>query len=222
MKKISILLFFFALVGTVKTQAQSNPAKIYANDSTGFTAYPAVGLLENLKLPVKYTQLEINTWISPYVKGKRNYHEYRNLYRYPAPAQKLADSVVLTQCDLLKCFTACLCPTIFPWYISAQAADNKQVTIGDTSNMKTFLGSINNPFNAYLWLQPHDMYADIPLKTSARAKYKKVKNGYLICYKARINGYRHVAFADVTYFIGNDFRVILVSTRHIVETNYQI
>ncbi len=145
---------------------------------------------------------------------KRSQEEYQNLYRYPASAEKLADTIVLTKCDVLRCFDACLCAAVYPWYISAETTDDRLVTVGDTTAMKTFLGKIYNRFNAYLWLILHHMqYREIPVKTSHFFKFKKVKNGFLICYRNMMET-APLTNADLTYFISKDFKITFISKRN--------
>lgn len=215
------MLLYFLTAALQGISQQLDLVKKYANDTTGFTTFPETPLLENLRLPGKYTKLEINTWTYFYASKNNGRYKFKNVSHFPADPQKLPDTIVLSKCDLQKCFTACWCPGFIPWYISAQTLDNKTVTVGDTSSLKAFLGSINNQFNARLWLSLYDKSLSVPNKTYSSFKYKKVKDGYLISYNTRIAN-APATYADVIYFIGSDFRVILLSKKHIVVTNYMI
>ena len=223
MNKLSLTLLWMLFV-TVQAMAQKQDlAKKFASDTTGFTTYPDTFLIENLKLPKKYKKLEINTWSFMYrgAEDKRSKYEYSNQYRYPSHIADRYDTVVLTKCDLMKCFTACWCPSFIPWYISAQTKNGDLITIGDTSQMKTFLSSLKNEFNAYLWLNLHDRSSGVPVRSSHYFKYKKVSNGFLISYRGRISNVP-ATYADMTYFVGNDFRIVLISKKHIEVTNMVI
>jgi len=198
-------------------------AKKFANDTMGFTTYPDTLLFDNLKLPKKYKKLEINEWAFTFraAGDKRPKYQYSNVYRCPSHISDRHDTIVLTKCDLMKCFTACWCPSFTPWYISAQTKNGDLITIGDTSQMKTFLGGLKNEFNAYLWLNLHDQSSDVPIKSSHYYKYKKVSNGFLIIYRTRISNVP-ATYADMTYFVGSDFRIVLISKKNIEVTNMLI
>src|ERR1700759_1664538 len=108
MKKL-LILFISLLVFATASNAQQKKSDLvqqYKDDTTGFTRYIQVNIFENLKLRDKYAIVEINTWVTPYVRGQRDFHIFKNLYRYPAPAQQQPDTLVLTKCDLRHCFTA--------------------------------------------------------------------------------------------------------------------
>jgi len=220
MNKVFFAIMFLMAV-TARLMAQPNSiVEKYANDTAGFKAYPDVFLLDNMKPAKSYKRLEINTINFMYrARGdNRPQDEYRNVYSYPAIAKKSSGTIVLTKCGVLKCFSACWCPDGYPWYISAQTKDNKLITVGDTNAVKTFLSKINDKFNAYFWLQLHHMqYQGIPVKASRFFKYKKVKNGFLISFRDLIET-SPVTNADLTYFISNDFKIRLISTKNVVVT----
>lgn len=194
--------------------------KKYAHDTLGFKPYPDVFLMNYIHPAKKFIGLEINTL------GERRYptHKigYQNLYRYPVNQEKyrLEDTTVLSKIDPAISFTACWCPSYDPWYISVKYKNNNVVAIGDTTALKKFLGKVDNPYNAYLWFQVRGIirYSDIPIKTATykNFKYKKVKHGFLITYTAEPPNGPEDASADVTYFIGEDFKTVLVATRHII------
>jgi len=233
MNKRFFLVLFLLLAAAIPVMAQqpkhdifivatyaNDPSiiKKYLNDTTGFTTYPDTSLLENLKLSKIYKKLEINTWASAYRRrgDNRPGTDYKNLSRYPAPAEKISDTVVLSKCEPLVCFTACWCPSFFPWYISAQTKNNKILTVADTSTMKIFLSKIDNKFKAYLWLRLYDMHEDEPVKTTHYFKYKKVKKGFLIAYNSSFGYDRTPAY--IICFVGEDFKVVLVSKKDLPET----
>ena len=158
----------------------------------------------------------MNTWASAYRPKQDNRPNiyYKNIARYPLPKKQLPDTTVLSKCDPMVCFTACLCPDFYPWYISAKSKNGNILTVADTSTMKTFLGKINNQYKAYLWLRLYDEHEDQPIKTSHYFKYKKVKHGFLIAYNSRNN---KMELADLMCFVGEDFKVVLVSRKHITQ-----
>jgi hypothetical protein len=219
-KLLTYCLLIFSL--TAKGQhARFDPTKAYQNDTTGFTKYPDTFLLENLKLPVKYKRLEINTWVSLYTP-KAYQHQHRNLYRYPAISHPTPDTMVLSKCDLLKCFTGNYGADLQPWYISAQTKKDQVVTIIDTSQLKAFLGKINNKFNAYLWLLHNDLTSGTPIKTEPRFQYKIVSGGFLIKYFTTAdfgtyddNDPPHHAGIEVIFFVGKDFRIVFVRKKNV-------
>ena len=99
--------------------------------------------------------------------------------------------------------------------MSVLTTDNKLVSIGDTTAMKTLLTKIDDPYNAYLWLVLHDMKMGIPDRTRHFLAYKKVKGGFLISHNDIIETAPFTT-ARLTYFVGSDFRIILLSTRNVV------
>ena len=116
-------LVFATLVLTalsVWAMAQQRDAiiKKYINDTTEFTVYPDTPLLSYIKPASPYKQIEINAVVFPYrVTGdKRPRYDFKNVSRYPPPAQKLPDTVVLTKPkpNLQNTFLACDCPSITP------------------------------------------------------------------------------------------------------------
>jgi hypothetical protein len=223
MNRISLIVLLL-MISAITSTAQLPDAiiKKYKDDTTGFVSFPDGFLMENLHLPEKYKKLEINTWVSLYTPGGVKY-QYRNLYRYPVLTRRLPDTAVLSKCDLLKCFAAFNGPSFSTWYISAQLKDNTLKTIGnDTVAIKSFLGNAGNEFNACLWLNVYNtchfyLYeaaSEVPVEISHLVKYKKVDNGFLILTRARISNCP-ISSADLTYFVGNDFRVVLISKKNI-------
>ncbi len=64
MVKTLLIVTLGLILVTAIAVAQKNKdqlIKTYLSDTTGFTTYPEVYLLENLKLPKKYTEFEINS-----------------------------------------------------------------------------------------------------------------------------------------------------------------
>ena len=221
MKKLLIYCLLIFSLAAKGQHARFDPAKAYLNDTTGFTKYPDAFLLENLKLPVKYKRLEINTWVSLYTQ--RTYqHQHRNLYRYPAVAHPKPDTMVLSKCDLLDCFNGNYGADLQPWYISAQTKKGQIVTVTDTSQLKVFLGKTDNKFNAYLWLLHHDLASETPIKTEPRYQYKTVADGTLIKYFTRYdfgtyddNDPQHHAGIEVIFFVGKDFKIVFVRKKNV-------
>ena len=227
-KSFFITLFFLSASTLVMGQQiiyNSPIAKKYINDTTRFMAYPDVFLLENIKPIIACKQLEINTcWeVFSLKKQEKRAIGYKNLYRYPTPAQKLPDSVVLSKGDVSKCFASCWCPSYMPWYISVQTIDNKILTIGDTSTLKGFLGNLDNKFNAYLWMQAAPFlirYQEEPIKTSPGFKYKKVTDGFLIIYNTIDGSASWTTYVDEIYLVTTDFKIIYIGKRNPVRSKY--
>jgi hypothetical protein len=218
------LLQYCLLIFSLAAKGQSapiDPAKAYRNDTIGFTKYPDTYLLQNLKLPVKYRRLEINTWVSLYTK-KGYQHQHQNLYRYPAIAHPKPDTMVLSKCKFSDCFTGNYGPDLQPWYISVQTKNGRIITVKDTVGLKVFLGKTADKFNAYLWLLHNDLTSETPIKTEPHFQYKTVAGGTLIKYFTRYDvgtyddsDQEHHAGIEVIFFVDNDFRIVLVRKKNI-------
>jgi len=227
-KGIFITLFFLGVTTSVMAQQviyNSPAAKKYINDTIGFTAYPVVYLLENIKPAIACKQFEINTcWeVFSLKKQEKRTIGYKNLYRYPTPAQKIPDSAVLSKSNVSKCFASCWCPSYTPWYISVQTVDNQILTIGDTTTLKGFLGNLDNKFNAYLWMHATSFlirYQEEPIKTLPGFKYKKVTDGFLITYNTIDGSASWTTYVDETYLVTTDFKIIYIGKRNPVRSQY--
>lgn len=200
--------------------------KRYQNDTTGFITITDTGMTDSLKPSHRFVAWEVNT-IHTMIYVRHGYppgSPYKNLWRYPKSGIKQADSVLLTHCDLLHSFTACLCADLFPWYMSVKTHDAQLLTVNNESLMQQFLGKIDNPYNAVLWLHVIDETLSEPGQDGRRFHYKKVKNGYLIRYNTRVDEdkHSHVTYGDLTVFMGADFRVLFISKKNVVETNYEM
>jgi len=208
-------LFISVSTGMVLPAPITRSQQLIGNpDSAGFTSYPDAYVLDNLKPDHGYKQLEINTIVPGYRRTT-----YRNLYRFPRTARPFPDSIVLTKSDLSKSFSIEVHPGLLNWYISALDTKNKLITINDTSMMKPFLHNLKNKFNAYLWFQLKIGSSEIPIKTVHTFSYKKVFHGYLIRYRALLTTIP-VSTAELTYFVGDNFRVRLVEKKGIRVSKY--
>ncbi len=204
-KYLIIGIVIFLLPGMLISSGVPPSRQLYYKlDSTGFTFYPHTFLLDSLKLPARYRELEFNTIVSGYKKTI-----YRNLNRFPKPAHLIPDKVVLSKCDPLKTFSAEVHPALLRWYISAYDSKKQVITINDTSLMKSFLHSLKNKFNAYLWFQVKIGFSEIPVRTSHTFSYKRITDGYLIRYRGLLKT-APTSTAELTYFVGDDFSVRLV------------
>lgn len=246
MKKIYLLLFILVtsimpvMAQQIQNQADySQLVEKYKNDTTGFTSYPDVPLLIHISPAKHISKIEIN---KPYSTNHvyddtiyRNGHSYRNLhigpyyiayknlYRYPANTNKIPDSIVLSKLDLLKSFSI-MDLSVNCWYISAQMKNGRIVSVGDTSALRSFLIKIKNPYDAYLWMEAQfttEYDHEVPINASPYYKYKKVKGGFLLgCY-----GPTNTSFATSalkTYFIGEDFQIVIINERHIKHNKNDI
>ena len=221
MKKIVVrALYLMLIISHAMAQSHDAIVKKYQNDTTGFIAYPYTFLLKGLKPAGNYKELEINTWVSLYADRTT---EYRNVCRYPASPVKKPDTVVLSKCNLSKCFAAFNGPLFTPWYLSAETRKNQVITIeNDTIALKTFLGKANNQFNAYFWLvvfntchlSLYESSSEIPVEIPHNVTYKKVHGGFLIRCSCRISNCP-ITTAKLTYFVGDDFRIILLNKQNI-------
>lgn len=195
-------------------QPTSTLVKRYEKDTQGFHAYPDEFLLAKIVPAIKFNKLEINTIWSVYrAKGdERSGYEYRNLYRYPDTDEKDRDTTALSENHYRKCFYTCWCPIGIPWYMSAQTIDNRIITIDDTTSMKRFLGNTTDKFNAFLWLFVNKLTLDIPFRTSASYRYKKITGGLLIKYRSLISA-GPITTAVLTYYVDCNFNITLISTK---------
>lgn len=199
MKKIFLYLFLSSFACSCRAQADSLLAQKYLPDSLHFQSFPQAFLLDSIRPAKKYPVLELNTLL--------NRGEYRNRYRSNG-RKDIPDTVVLSKARG-GFYTFCP-PGGCGWYISAQKG-KKIITIENLTALDNFIGTIDNKYDAYLWLVAQDL-ADsrfVPIQTKPAIEYKLVDGGYLIRFVMRIRDCP-VTSGKVTWFVGSDKKIVLI------------
>jgi hypothetical protein len=197
------ILFILYLTTNGQTYNDSVTIKKYEADTLDFIPFPNAKLLDSIKPKKGFKKWEINTATS--------LTTFYNVYRFPKPKKIVPNTTVLSKC--LKGFGTFCPPSGCAWYISAQR--RKSIfTIEDLAGLSSFLGNIDNKFNAYLWLVSHDLSSSrfVPIETSTSTTYKIVEDGFLISIRIRISDCP-VTQGLVTYFVGYDKRVIHIRSK---------
>jgi hypothetical protein len=201
-KPLILIMLLAGTRSTVNAQLTVDSVLVrqYRDDTLDFIPFPEAYVLDSIKLCKRITTREINTATSRTT--------FRNFYRYPRPKDKIADTIVLSKS--LKGFGTFCPPSGCAWYISAKKK-RKIITVDNLERMSDFIGKVDNKYDAYLWLESQSLAASrgIPVSTNSSIKYKPVKNGYLIRFNMRISDC-FITYADVTYFIGRNKKVVLV------------
>lgn len=182
----------------------------YFNDTVGFINFPNSLLLDSL-IPneaISYWELNLNS-------GDEN---FTNLYKSTKGENKLSnDTFVLTKAN--SSFGTVCPPSSCSWYISTKLKNGKTETVTDWRTLSTFIGKIDNQFDAYLWLTCFNVSPsqNIPLKVSTSLKYKIINDGYLILVNRRV-GDCPIVNADILYFVRKDKNVTFIQ---ILKTIYE-
>lgn len=164
-------------------------------DSGGFR--PLAGFLPDSLQPARGTAYwEINTWT-----GTR----WRNDYR--SDHGQAPDSVVLTRAQ--AGFGMYMAPGSWTWYLSVRSPRGLY-SVHDTAALRRFLGPIDNPWKAALWLYVQGP-ADIlpPPLQYPPARWKAVEGGWLFRMEFTVDSCP-ISSAEVAYFVGRDGRVVYV------------
>lgn len=207
---LSLLVFC-----TTFTQAQvskdSAVIKKYLGDTLRFLPFPQAFLMDGIKPAKGISQWELNTISSENTNTENGVGQAtiaRNLYRHPAPVKRMPDTAVLAKAA--TGFATTCPPHSCAWYISA-VQKSKKISVTNLRQMSAFLGAIDNKFDAYLWLQSQDLAESraIPLTTTRKLFYRQVKDGFLLKLNMRISDC-FITYADVTWFVGSDKKVVLI------------
>jgi hypothetical protein len=201
MKRTGLYLILCCLALQGKAQSDSALVQKFLPDSTGFSTFPQVSLLDSVRPSPGYAKWELNIF--------SNNGRYSNLYRNNKNL-RLPDSVVLTK-SRNSFYTFCP-PGGCGWYLSARK-DGRAVSIGDMAMMSDFIGRLDNAYDAYLWLVSHQLAQSrfIPVQTRPSIEYKRLREGYLFRFDMRIHDCP-VTSARVTYFVRWDKKILLIKT----------
>jgi hypothetical protein len=202
-KPFTLLLVFLVCTCCGYTQAPADSVIVATclSDTAGFRAFPDGSLLDSVRPAKGISAWEINTAVSK--------TRFRNFYRFPA--KNLPDTVVLSEC-MVGFGTFCP-PNGCAWYISARQG-NKVKTVKDLDELSVFIGMLDNAFDACFWLLSHNLANSLilPLKTNSLNRYKRVKDGFLLRINMRVRDCP-VTHAEVTYFVGDDKRIVKIISR---------
>lgn len=190
-----------------ETGKDSAIVKKYEDDTLGFNSFPNVQLLDSIKPSKGFTKWELN-----------NASTHKNIYRAPQPKEPLSDTIVLSKLPKGSTgFIEFLIPGgPYTLYISAPKR-KKIVTINNLKSLSKFLGTVENKFNAFLWLSFQASTSNL-----RDAKYKLVKDSFLITFP--VPDVDDEVFAHPpsetdlfdTYFVGFDKRIVKIKTKAIV------
>ena len=203
---IIITSLFISVSANGQLVNDSTVLKKYLNDTLGFVSFPNAILLDSIEPDNGFKKWELNTATS--------LTTFHNFFRYPKPNGNLSDTIVLSKC--LRGFGTFCPPRGCAWYISAQKR-KRIITVQDLNGLSNFLGTLDNKFDAYLWLTSHDLFdsRSVPIVTSSSTTYKIVDGGFLITLNMRIRDCP-VTNGIVIYFVGLNKKIVRIRTKVIV------
>ena len=205
---ISLLIIAITLNAQHRQKAGTDSVLIkkYEHDTLAFKPFARNGLLlDSIHPKPQFTKWELNV---------KDHVVYHNIERFPRPDMAIPDTVVLSRPGKNKGFMVIsLSPRT--WYMSALKG-NKTVTIQDMKGLSRFLGAIDNPYDAYLWLFFRKS------KKMGNPGYKTVEDGFLI---SGTGSGGDMAFPDKkiivthTYLVGFNKKVEEIRTQVTVIKN---
>ncbi|MES2430899.1 MAG: hypothetical protein V4556_08170 [Bacteroidota bacterium] len=200
-KKLGIIFFLviFCFQLNAQTKLDSLTEAKYKKDSVNFINFPDCVLLDSIIPDKKIIKWELNR-----VDSWDGSPEYRNLYRSSHAEKLKKDSVMEKFSDGFGTICA---PGWCSWYVTVEKKDTLY-SIGDINSLSGFIGSIDNVYDAYFWLISHDLadHTEVPLKILPKARYKILKDGYLIELHLMINTCP-ITFADELYFVPKNKKI---------------
>jgi hypothetical protein len=195
------------LDSVLSTGQSSNDSLIklrYINDTTALINFPNVVLFDSV-LPEKGIKYwELNQFLSQ--------QKCINLYKSSAGVNKSRnDTQVLIKA---KSEFGTTCPPGWcTWYIAAKLKNGSIQTVKNRYNLGTFIGKIDNQFDAYLWLAdyPRSDSKQTPLFISNFSKYKRIKEGYLIVINMQVSDCP-ITRADIFYLVHKNKHITYIQT----------
>lgn len=203
--KIKIPTLFFVLTFFLTTtfgQKKSDSAiiKRCLKELKTLNSLPNINLFDSIKPDEKFTYWEVNA----------NYEgNFTNYYR--SNKQFLNDTTFLTKSN--SGFGTICPPDGCFWYISTTVLGQSK-TVENISSLSNFIGTIDNIYDAYLWLSAQDLRDSkgIPISTNANVKYKLLDKGYLISMSNLRISDCPLTYGTVIYFIAFDKTIIHIKT----------
>jgi hypothetical protein len=196
-----ILMLFLVTEISAQVNIDSILLAMYQKDSANFRAFPDCILLDSITPNKEIKQWELNRvngyndnikYVIENVYKPRNssisFFEYRNSHK--------PENGFGTICPPTWCF----------WYILAKK--DSVYNISGFNLLSDFIGTIDNPYDAYFWLISHDLGDSriLPLKIEPKTRYRKIRNGYLIEVSLMVSDCP-ITNADLLYFVGKDKKI---------------
>ena len=203
--KIKISVLFFGLTFLFndsfgQKKSDSTIIRKCFKELKSLSSLSNINLFDSIKPDKSFTYWEVN---ANYGGNFKNYYRSNKQTFNDTTLSIKSNSGFGTICPPDGCF----------WYISTTMLGQSK-TIENISSLSNFIGTIDNIYDAYLWLSAQNLTDSkrIPISTNPSIKYKLLDKGYLISMSDLMISDCPVTYGTLIYFVAFDKTIIHIKT----------